>query len=207
MKASLSRTFTLPTGARRSSRDATEQRILSATHDLLQGGASLAGLSIARIVKQAGVSRATFYLHFPDKRALVARLAGQRLSEFGAITDPFLENPQAGRDELAEVVIRLVQNWRAQAGVLAGLIELSEYDQAARDAWHGVVRGIAATIATALRRFRPDLDSDQCEVLAEVIAWMGERACHQMAGTGTDMDQVDRTAEALTEAVWRIIAP
>lgn len=207
MKTALSRAFTLPAGVRQPSRDATEQRILDATHDLLQSGASLAGLSVGRIVKQAGVSRATFYLHFHDKRALVARLAEQRLSEFGEITDPFLEDPQAGRDELAEVVSRLVRNWRAQAGVLAGLIELSEYDQAGRDAWHAVVCGIAATIAKALRRFRPDLNTDQAAALAEVIAWMGERVCHQMAGTGTDGDQVDRAAEALTEAIWRIIAP
>lgn len=199
------RTFTIP-GARRLGRDATEQRILDATQDLLQGGASLAGLSVGRIVEAAGVSRATFYLHFPDKRELVARLAQQRLSEFGEITDPFLENENAGRDELAVVMTQLVHNWQRRAGVLAGLVELAEYDDAASEAWRAVVMGIATTLAGALRQRRPELTRAQAQTLGEVVAWMGERVCHQMAGIGSDEQDARRTSEAMTDAVWRIVS-
>lgn len=207
MASPSARTFTLPADPRPSGRDATEQRILDATYELLAGGASLARLSVSRIAEAAGVSRATFYLHFPDKRELVARLAERHLSEFSEITNPFLESGDAGRDQLVLVIRALVENWRTHAGVLAGLIELAAYDEGAREAWSRVVRNIAASITQGLRRFRPDLDEARAETLGELIAWMGERACHQMVGVGADERDVERVADALTEAVWRIIAP
>ncbi|MBI4897093.1 MAG: TetR/AcrR family transcriptional regulator [Actinobacteria bacterium] len=206
MNSSPTRTFTLPE-ARNQGRDATELRILDATAELLQSGASLAGLSIGRIVEAAGVSRATFYLHFPDKRELVARLAQERLSEFGEITDPFLEKRDAGREELAEVMRQLVASWQLRAGVLAGLVELAEYDEAAREAWRSVVMGVAEMLAGALHKRRPELSDEQAQSLAEVVAWMGERVCHQMTGIGSDENDARRTAEAMTDAIWRIVTP
>lgn len=207
MNASPTRAFTLPHSERSAARDATEQRILDATRELLQQGESLAGLSVTRIVKAAGVSRATFYLHFSDKRALIARLAELRLNEFGEITDPFVGRTDAGRDELEQVVRALIESWRRQAGVLSGLIELAEYDDAAREAWRASVLGTGEVIAKGVRTFRADLTHAQTEALGELIAWMGERVCHQMVGTRSTDARADRAAEALTEAVWRIISP
>lgn len=206
-KTAPARTFTLPGGGRQGGRDATERRILEATGNLLQEGASLAELSVGRIAAAAGVSRATFYLHFPDKRALVARLAEQRLSEFGEITDPFIENPGAGRDQLAEVVAVLVATWREHAGVLSSLIELAEYDAQAREAWHATVHAIAARLAGALRERRPDLSAAEARTIAEIATWMGERVCHQMIRRDSDARAVKRVADGLTDTLWRIVAP
>ena len=120
---------------RRQTRDATEQRILDGTTRLLDAGASLAGLSVNRIVEESGVSRATFYLHFTDKRGLVNRLAERELTAFEELTESFLEDPGAGREELAALSREMVDMWRAHAGVLSSLIELSEYDAESREAW------------------------------------------------------------------------
>lgn len=201
---SATKSFTLP-GGRAGGRDATEQRILDATHGLLQGGASLAGLSVGRIVAAAGVSRATFYLHFPDKRALIARLAEQRLSEFGVIAGPFLSGEVDGRDALHDTLSELVHNWHEQAGVLASLVELAEYDEDARETWRSTVGEIAKRVAVTLERYRPDLSPAARRSLAEVATWMAERSCHQMAGTGASDDDLDRTVDGLAEAIWAII--
>ena len=79
---------------RRMTRGETEQRILDGTIELLDAGASLAGLSVNRIVEASGVSRATFYLHFADKRGLVSRLAETELTAFQMVTASFIA-PQA----------------------------------------------------------------------------------------------------------------
>lgn len=191
--------------ARGGGRDATEQRILDATHELLQSGASLAGLSVARIAEAAGVSRATFYLHFPDKRALIAKLAEQRLSEFGMITQPFLTGETEGREALDQTISALVRNWHERAGVLASIVELAEYDEGAREAWAETIAEIAKRLADGLAAFRPDLPPAKRAALAEVVTWMSERSCHRMAGTGASKRDVERTSEALAEAIWAII--
>lgn len=198
------KSFTLAS-ARGGGRDATEQRILDATHELLQSGASLAGLSVSRIAESAGVSRATFYLHFPDKRALIARLAEQRLSEFSVITEPFLTGEVVGREALERTITQLVRNWHERAGVLASIVELAEYDEGAREAWAATISEIAKRLAAALAIFRPDLPPAKRTALAEVVTWMSERSCHQMAGTAATAREVDRSAAALTEAIWSII--
>ena len=202
-----SRSFTVPRVDGRLRRDATEQRILDATIKLLDDGASLAGLSVGRIVEQAGVSRATFYLHFSDKRALVTRLAETELAEFSRLTDPFVETPGAGRDALARVMGSLIEAWRNHAGVLSSLIELAEYDADSRESWQAIVREIASRMAKALSARRPELTQAQAHTLAEVLTWSGERACHQMIGRDSSKRDAERVADALTDVIWRAIAP
>lgn len=202
--AAATKSFTLP-GGRAGGRDVTEQRILEATHELLQGGASLAGLSVGKIVAAAGVSRATFYLHFPDKRALVARLAEQRLSEFGEISEPFLSGEISGREALNATLSELVRKWHEQSGVLGSLVELAEYDEGAREAWSATIGAIITRLDGALARLRPDLPPARRAALAEVLTWMAERSCHQMAGTAAGKRDLERAVAGLSDVFWSVI--
>lgn len=185
----------------------TEKKILDGTVALLDSGANLASLSVNRIAEQSGVSRATFYLHFADKRALVARLAATELQEFQRATADFLADPKAGQEELGATAREMVALWRAHAGVLSSLIELAEYDAETREDWQGVIHAIAATIAPAIRERNPELDEPLVLTIAEIIAWTGERAMHQMIGRDATDAQAKRVADGLTEAVWRIVSP
>jgi AcrR family transcriptional regulator len=192
---------------RRLTRGETEQRILDGTIELLDAGASLAGLSVNRIAEAAAVSRATFYLHFADKRQLVHRLGETELFAFQRVTESFLTDPLAGREELATTFDELVALWRSHAGVLSSLIEMAEYDADSREIWKTIVQSVAASIAPAVRERRPDLDEPMILTLAEILAWTGERCLHQMVGREATDAQARRPAEGLTEAVWRIVAP
>jgi AcrR family transcriptional regulator len=192
---------------RRLRRAETEQRILGGTIELLDAGASLAGLSINRIVEAAGVSRATFYLHFADKRQLVQRLGETELLAFQRATEGFLSDTSAGRDDLAMTSRELVALWRDHAGVLSSLIEMAEYDADSRDTWQAIVRAVGESIAPAVRARRPELDEPMVLALAEILAWTGERSLHQMVGRDAGDAQAARVADGLTEAVWRIVAP
>jgi len=201
------RSFTVPRVDGRLRRDATEQKILDGTSRLLDAGASLAGLSINRIVEEAGVSRATFYLHFPDKRTLIARLAETELMEFERVTDPFFEDPNAGREEMARVFDDVIQLWRDHAGVLSSLVELAEYDADSRVAWQAIIEAIGTRTTVAIRERRPELSASEAATLGQVIAWAGERSCHQMIGRDSSEADARRVSKALTEAIWRIIEP
>jgi AcrR family transcriptional regulator len=57
---------------------ATERQIMSATERLL-GSTPLAELNVARILTEAGISRATFYAYFTSKYGPVAALLKQTM--------------------------------------------------------------------------------------------------------------------------------
>jgi AcrR family transcriptional regulator len=192
---------------RRMRRAETEQRILEGTIELLDAGASLAGLSVNRIAQASGVSRATFYLHFADKRQLVQRLGETELFAFQRVTESFLSDPSAGRTELATTFDELVALWRSHAGVLSSLIEMAEYDADSRETWQAIVQSVGASIAPAVRERRPELDEPMVQTLSEILAWTGERSMHQMVGRDATSAQARSVAEGLTEAVWRIVSP
>ena len=190
-------------------RAATRRQILDALRALLEEGAPVAGLSVDRIVSAAGVSRATFYVHFTGKAELVTALSDEDMEPWLQHALPVLADPTSDREAFARIVRELVQSWRAHAAVSASLVELAEYDPAVREAWHGIVHRLAGELAEHLRRRwagRADApDSDPAD-MAEVVAWMVERVCHQMIRAGAPEDD-DRVAAALAEAIWRIIEP
>lgn len=184
-------------------RAATRQQILAATRRLLAQGEAFARLSVQRIVDAAGVSRATFYLHFRTKRELIAALAQSETGEWRNVAAPFLDDVGADRAALADSLAQLLTLWREHRAVLAGIIELAEYDADTRAAWRDTIHGIAAVISASLRLRRPEMAADDVESLGRLIAWSGERFLHQEAGA--QPCQRDRQlVESLTEMIWRL---
>lgn len=203
------RGFTVQAGAGRERRAATRRQILDALRSLLEDGAPVAGLSVERIVSRAGVSRATFYVHFAGKAEVVTALSDDDMEPWLAHALPVLADPTSDRAAFAQIIRELVANWRAHAAVSASLVELAEYDPAVREAWHGIVDRLAGELAEHLRRRWAGRDvaaQSAPKDIADVIAWMVERNCHQLVRVGSPADD-DRIAVALAEAIWRIIEP
>jgi AcrR family transcriptional regulator len=196
------------TGARR--RAATQQDLLDATKRLLERGAPMAGVSVADIVGEAGVVRTTFYLHFKDKLDLVTALAHEQvvwIEEAGqtgqrAGSDPDLTRPTVDRATQA-----IVARWTENHAVLSAIIETAEHDPGVREIWRrGIheVAGAAAELFAAHWREHPELAPAAPATIAEVLAWMIERSCHQIA---RDPARADEVAAALGEVVWRVLHP
>jgi AcrR family transcriptional regulator len=202
------RGFTVQASVGRERRAATRQQVLDALRRLLEEGAPLSGLSVERIVSEAGVSRATFYVHFSGKAELVTALSDQDMEPWLAHALPVLADPTADREAFDRVVRELVANWRRHAAVTAGLVELAEYDEAVREAWNGMVERMAHHLAEHLRlRWDRDAAGDpDPELVAQMIAWMVERVCHQTISRGAGPGD-DAVAAALAESIWRIIEP
>ena len=185
-------------------RAATVAELLAATKRLLEAGEPITGLSVDRIVAEAGISRATFYLHFRDKYDLISRLAEDLFSWkdeawVGQLADPKLE-----LSTLERIMSDIVARWVANQAVLAAIIELAEYDPRMRDAWRSAMREVADRAASQFDQHwrgsqaRP---SDPAMV-AEVFTWMFERSCHQITREpGRDAE----LAEAMAEIIWRVL--
>ncbi len=195
---------TVNSGVESATRMRTRNRILDATSQLLSAGERLATSSVNRIAKMAGVSRATFYLHFRSKHELIAALAQREIRPWIDSATNALDNASIDRANLVQVAEGILDVYRAKRGVLAGIIEMAEQDDQTRLAWRETIHSIAQVFQAAIARRRPKLSTAESEQLARMIVWAGERFLHQEAGDSpTETDDVK--VWALTEMAWTLI--
>ena len=117
---------------------------------------------------------------------------------------PALQAGTITRSEMSQVASGLVAVYRANRGVLDGIIELAEYDDEARQAWHETVHGIAAAFQIAMQHWRPELTESKAIQLSRMIVWAGERYLHQeLADSGADNDQA--VVWTMTEMAWQLM--
>jgi AcrR family transcriptional regulator len=185
-------------------REASTNEILAATRRLLADGGSVARLSVDRIVAEAGVSRATFYVCFADKHAVIGRLAEESLAWREEIHAEVLSDPDLTRDRLDELLRAIVSHWQTNRSVLAAIIELSEHDPAMRGPWRAAVNQIAEQAADQFRiRWAngPDRPANP-DAIAAAFTWMFASCCHQLV---TDDASADTIALAISEILWRTL--
>lgn len=189
------------TGARR--REATQAEILDATRRLLQSGESFAGLSMERIAKEAGMSRATLYLHFSDKKDIIARLGDGIVEQRFSLGAELLADPSIGREVVVGIVTQMVDRWIDDARLLDAIIQLAEEDEQMREAWTRAIHEVGAMGADLMRRRWGDGPSSapDPETIGQVLAWMFERSAHQLTRDPSRRDQV---IAAVAEVVWRV---
>jgi AcrR family transcriptional regulator len=189
---------------RRRTGPATRADLLAAATRLLTGGSTVAGLSVDRIVDEAGMSRATFYLHFKDKTELVAALAEDQVAWRETIGAKALADRSVTRDTVRAMLAEIVDRWIENRAVLAAIIEVAEYDPAMSDTWRTAMLEVADVAAAQFRiRWQGAADHPDPDTLAEVFTWMFERSCHQILRDPTRRDAVTDT---LTEIIWRVLS-
>jgi AcrR family transcriptional regulator len=197
------RAFTVQARAGERRRAATREELLEATKRLLGQGAPLASLSVERIVAEAGVVRTTFYLHFRDKYDLIERLAAEQESWIEAAGARTLADPELNRGTIDRAIEEIVDRWIENQAVLAAIIELAEYDERMRETWRGAMHAVAGVAARVFAAHWSSSGNAPAhpEMVAEVLAWMIERSCHQVARDPASRDAV---SAALAEVIWRV---
>jgi AcrR family transcriptional regulator len=200
------RSFTVQAKAGERRRAATQEELLAATKRLLAAGAPLAALSVEKIVAEAGVVRTTFYHHFRDKYELLERLASEQQSWLEETGRTVVRDPDLSRETIGRTIDEIVSHWTENHAVIAAIIELAEYDQRMADAWHHTIDSVA-TVAAEI--FAPHWASHgnaprHPERVAEVLTWMIERSCDQIARDPSTRESV---ADSLAEVIWRVLHP
>jgi len=196
------------TGARR--RAATQQDLLDATRRLLERATPMADLSIADIVAEAGVVRTTFYLHFKDKLDLVTALAQEQvvwIEEAGRTGQRAGADPDLTRATVDRATREIVERWVDNHAVLAAIIETAEHDPGVQEIWRRGIHEVAAAAGELFDghwRAHPALAPAAPAMVAEVLTWMIERSCHQIA---RDPASGAAVAAALGEVIWRVLHP
>ena len=182
-----------------------EQQLLAATERLMADGFAFTELSVDRLASTAGISRATFYIYFEDKRQLLLKLTRQVFDELSRAARLWWDvserrDPDAARRAIREIIAA----YRRHQAVITAANELASYDSVVAETYRNILGGIGADGAVALDRAIAAGVAAPVRSLetATALTWMVERTCHQLVRYAPPHVD-DQIAEALTEIVWR----
>jgi TetR/AcrR family transcriptional regulator, ethionamide resistance regulator len=201
----------MPSVTRRTStgrlrREAVEQRVFDAVERLLDEGESFTSLGVQRIADEAQIARSTFYVHFPDKSALLMRLTESATRDMFPRPEEWVGSADAGGlDVLTRTIARMLGHYRSHAATLAALAEVAAYDAEVAEFWRERVDRFADVLRERLERDRragrvpKDLD---CDVTARLIAWGAERVVSEHIAGDPSGDGDAHLAASLARAMW-----
>ena len=101
-----------------------EERLQQALERLLDRGLTITAISVDALSREAGIARATFYLHFRDKGELVARLIARVADEVvGAGGLWFVHAEDARFEDLRAAMARFFDAYLEHHAILAAAAE------------------------------------------------------------------------------------
>jgi AcrR family transcriptional regulator len=160
---------------------AARDAILAATERLLVAR-RLGELSVGDILAEAGISRTSFYAHFPSKTAVVAEGLRRVTDQVIVAVEPFLsdweDDPEVAiRDSLE----RWVQVVVAHRALMRAVSEEWPHDAQLRTLWSEILATFAAGTAGVIRAARAAgraPEGADPDALAACLMWGYERVLH-----------------------------
>jgi AcrR family transcriptional regulator len=190
--------------------------ILEATMRLLEE-MPLHDVSVAKIMQEAGVARATFYAYFDSKHDVAATLLARVMDEIHEGIEPFLHRGPdvAPREALRASLAAGWQTFMHNQPLMRATSEHWHAEPALREMWLDVIDRFSADVAAEIDRERaaglavPGTDS---KTLAAMLLWSTERCMH-VAGMGVDpkmpsqADMFDPLLEMWLRTIYGDAAP
>lgn len=183
-----------------------EVTILQAT-EMLLASASLARLSVAQIIEQAGVSRATFYFYFASKFAVITALLVRVMDEVYEYVRAFVD-PEVGATPAEALRVSLeggARVWHAHRYVLRAASEHFHEVPELREQWMGIVRRYTDGVATGIDRARAAGElpaGPDSRHLAASLLWGSERVFYIAGLGGDDNLRSEEDAVETLVAIW-----
>lgn len=184
-----------------------EAGLIAAVERLAATGTPFSEISIAALVAEAGIGRATFYLYFPDRASFVMRLADHARDLIAEPLAALWGNLGLDRPALEAAMREIVGRYRDQRSVISAVIDAAGTDPAiATRLAEGMRTFIAASTATleAAQRAGSIRAELPCAHTAAALSWMVERTCYQVARDADDTE-LDQLALALAAISWHAL--
>lgn len=189
-------------------RAAVQERLASATLELLATGTSFTELSVGAIADTARIARSTFYVHFPDKASLLIYLAGSAAEDLFAVADEWWKTDAPnGAEQFTEMIAHLLESLRARGLVLAAVVETMSYDKQVEAFWNDRVAALATLIQSRVE-YLADAGilgrADRVDRLAEIAAWSIERNVTRHVLTAPASEDA-AFSEVMARALWQMV--
>lgn len=166
-----------------------EHAIFAAMERILQSKPAH-DVSVAQIIEEAKISRATFYFYFSSKYAVLSGLLAQVMDEILKVVGVWLQRGDTdnAQDALRESLQAAAKVWSAHTAALQAVGDLWRSNAELQELWLGVINRFTTAVAGEIDRERsrgnaPEgLDSKQ---LAAALIWSSERLLY-VFGLGVD---------------------
>jgi len=162
-----------------------EDRLLAAMERLFEQGQNFATLTVEELAREAGIARATFYLHFKDKGELVARLMGRLTQEVvGSAGDWFDAKGQSGPQTVKQALVGIVSTFRKHHAIVAAVAATAAHDETVARLHEEMMTQLCERSRRAIAAVRagsPEGDVPW-NMLADVLTWCVEQYCARFVG-------------------------
>lgn len=178
----------MPAPSRRSQMKNPETRahvraaLVGALERLLEQGRGINAVSVEQLAREAGIARATFYLHFRDRADLVQQLMAQVTDEVMQAASLWYQQPeQLLFDDFQQFIGQVVKVLAEHRAIIRAMVETSAFDPSAAASFHGMMykltRGSrrSGKLAIQAGRTRASFTPE----IAETLTWTIEHACYR----------------------------
>ena len=177
--------------------------ILAATEQLLRER-SFGELAVNDILDVAGVSRTSFYAHFPSRSAVLAACLRRVVDELAVAVDPFLT--EAEKDPERAIRVSL-ERWIGLASEHGPLLRTASeewpHDPELQELWFEVIAAFSGPVAGVIERARAAGAAPagaDAEALAACLMWGYERVLHMaLVGGALGLDDPRAIVEPLAQ--------
>lgn len=185
-----------------------EDRLLRAMERLLGDGRPFGSISVETLAREAGLARATFYLHFKDKGALVARLLARISDEVVHSGGAWFEDARgSGPEQIHAAIDGIVRTFKRHHAVLAAVADTAPFDPLVAGLHGEMMERLcrasrkAMAVVRAEGRAAPLADN----AMADMLSWIVELYCTRFAGRseGREFEAlIDRLAQICASAIF-----
>jgi TetR/AcrR family transcriptional regulator, ethionamide resistance regulator len=190
--------------SRKDRREAMERRVMDATEQLLQDGASFTELSVEKLAEAVGISRSTFYVHFEDKSDLARRMTKTVLAELETVSREWWSTADsADQERLKAALGSIIDVYRRRGAAFTMVVETAAYDATVAEEVRGLMQNIieATRQAIELGQAAGVMRNVEPVETAAVLTWMVERAGYQLVRMSTP-DGDAKIVSVLTDVIW-----
>lgn len=171
-------------------------------------GESYTVLSVERIVREAGISRATFYVYFEDKSDLLRALAEDFMDRIiVAASDWWTLTADADKDDLRAAMRAIFDAYLPHKVVMAGVVEVASYDAGLQVLFGALLERTIADVARHIEQGQaggyvtPGIDARRT---AAWLTWMAERGLYQLVAPAPQ-ETVERLLDSITDITWNTL--
>jgi AcrR family transcriptional regulator len=182
-----------------------EAAILAATEKLLEER-PLNELSVADIVRAAGISRTSFYAYYASKTAVIAECLRRVMDEVLAAAGPFLSQPRADPETAIRASLeKWIELCAAHGSLVRAVSEEWPHDEELRQMWFEMLATVTDATAQVIQaaRLRGDAPPGaDPEALAACLMWAYERVLHvALVGDARGLRSPEVMVEPLSQMV------
>lgn len=189
-------------------RDEVRDRLLIAVEALFERGETFAGLTVERLISEAGLSRSTFYTYFADKAELLQELAADVLEELFDAAAQWWERDQiASKADLHEGIRGVIVGFVNHRMIMRAISDAAATDATIGQRWVMLMKQSGGLVTRHIKMGQEagfiDTDLDPGSV-GTWLNWAAERALTMLIAP-SDADEVERWHQVMTDLYWNLL--